>query len=85
MNRKEKKEINWLLGVILGAMGLIFYLSFMAADAFMFGFTPPVWIIRISDFFFLNPVYLDVLSTIFLIAIIGLLLNDRKRTGKVKH
>lgn len=82
MNSKEKKNLDWAIGIVLGAIGLIFYLSFAAVDAYMFGISPPAVIQRISDLFFLNPLWLDLLSSIFLVLIIVLVLLGRKPKKK---
>ena len=78
MNRKEKRNLDWAIGIVLGAIGLIFYLSFAAVDAYMFGISPPAIMQRISNLFFLNPLWLDILSTIFLLLIVVLLILGRK-------
>ena len=78
MNPKEKRNLDWAIGIVLGAIGLIFYLSFAAVDAYMFGISPPSVIQKISNLFFLNPLWLDILSTIFLVLIVALILLGRK-------
>ena len=86
MNRKEKRNLDWAIGIVLGLIGLIFYLSFAAVDAYMFGISPPPLMTKISDMFFLNPLWLDVLSTIFLILIILLMFLGRTpKKGKVRN
>lgn len=85
MNSKEKKNLDWAIGVVLGVIGLIFYLSFAAEDAYMFGISPPAVMQRISNLFFLSPLWLDILSTIFLVLIVVLIVLGRpKKKGKVK-
>lgn len=86
MNPKEKKNLDWAIGIVLGAIGLIFYLSFAAVDAYMFGISPPAIMQRISGLFFLNPLWLDILSTIFLVLIVVLMVLGKKpkKKGKVK-
>ena len=86
MNRKEKRNLDWAIGIVLGLIGLIFYLSFASADASMFGFSPPPLMTKISNMFFLNPLWLDILSTIFLILIILLMFLGRTpKKGKVRN
>ena len=86
MNRKEKRNLDWAIGIVLGLIGLIFYLSFAAVDAYMFGFSPPPLMTKISDIFFLNPLWLDILSTIFLVLIILLMFLGRTpKKGKVRN
>lgn len=86
MNRKEKRNLDWAIGIVLGLIGLIFYLSFAAVDAYMFGISPPPLMTKISDMFFLNPLWLDILSTIFLILIILLMFLGRTpKKGKVRN
>ena len=83
MNRKEKRNLDWAIGIVLGAIGLVFYLSFAAVDAYMFGISPPAIMQRISNLFFLNPLWLDILSTIFLVLIIALIFLERNpKKGK---
>lgn len=84
MNSKERKNVDWAIGIVLGVIGLIFYLSFAAVDAYMFGISPPAIIERISSLFFLNPLWLDLLSTIFLVLIVALILMGRKPKNKEK-
>lgn len=86
MNRKEKRNLDWAIGIVLGLIGLIFYLSFAAVDAYMFGISPPPLMTKISNMFFLNPLWLDILSTIFLILIILLMFLGRTpKKGKVRN
>ena len=85
MNRKEKRNLDWAIGIVLGLIGLIFYLSFAAVDAYMFGISPPPLMTTISNMFFLNPLWLDILSTIFLILIILLMFLGRTPKGKVRN
>lgn len=85
MNRKEKRNLDWAIGIVLGLIGLIFYLSFAAVDAYMFGISPPPLMTEISNMFFLNPLWLDILSTIFLILIILLMFLGRTPKGKVRN
>ena len=86
MNRQEKRNLDWAIGIVLGLIGLIFYLSFAAVDAYMFGISPPPLMTKISNMFFLNPLWLDILSTIFLILIILLMFLGRTpKKGKVRN
>ena len=86
MNPKEKKNLDWAIGIVLGAIGLIFYLSFAAVDAYMFGISPPAIMQKVSSLFFLNPLWLDILSTIFLVLIVVLMVLGKKpkKKGRVK-
>ena len=84
MNSKERKNLDWAIGIVLGVIGLIFYLSFAAVDAYMFGISPPAIMQKISNLFFLNPLWLDLLSTIFLVLIILLLILGRPKKKKVR-
>lgn len=84
MNSKEKKNLDWAIGIVLGIIGLIFYLSFAAVDAYMFGISPPPIMQDISNLFFLDPLWLDILSTVFLVLIIVLMVMGRKPTPKKK-
>lgn len=84
MNSRERKNLDWAIGIVLGVIGLIFYLSFAAVDAYMFGISPPAIMQKISNLFFLNPLWLDLLSTIFLVLIILLLILGRPKKKKVR-
>ena len=84
MNSKERKNLDWAIGIVLGVIGLIFYLSFAAVDAYMFGISPPAIMQKISNLFFLNPLWLDLLSTIFLVLIITLIILGKPKKKKVR-
>ena len=84
MNSRERKNLDWAIGIVLGVIGLIFYLSFAAVDAYMFGISPPAIMQKISNLFFLNPLWLDLLSTIFLVLIITLIILGKPKKKKVR-
>jgi cell shape-determining protein MreD len=84
MNSKERKNLDWAIGIVLGVIGLIFYLSFAAVDAYMFGISPPAIMQKISNLFFLNPLWLDLLSTVFLVLIVALMILGRPKKKKVR-
>ena len=69
MNKKQVDIIDYVSGLILGIIGMIFVIAFMGVDAYMFNMTPPAWAKEIENNIFLQPFWLDFLSTIMLIAL----------------
>ena len=75
MNPKQKGTAE---GLILGIIGFILFLDFMAIDASLFGFNPPQWIITMSSYFQVSPLMIDILTTVALILIISMLHTERE-------
>jgi len=80
MDRRKARTIDYVAGAILGIIGMIFFIAFMGVDAYMFGINPPSWTRSFENNIFLQPLWLDVLSTIMLIAIILLIFVKPKST-----
>ena len=74
MNKKQVDSIDYVSGAILGVIGMIFVIAFMGVDAYMFDMSPPSWATAIENNIFLQPFWLDFLSTIMLIALLILVL-----------
>ena len=72
MNKKQVDIIDYISGLILGIIGMIFVIAFMGVDAYMFGMNPPAWSKSIDDNIFLQPFWLDLLSTVMLVSILVL-------------
>ena len=68
MNKTSKMTIA---GAIMGIIGIIISIEFLAVDAVLFNVQPPEWIVRLSSYLPLNGLDLDVLMTIDLILIIA--------------
>ena len=68
MNKTSKMTIA---GAIMGIIGIIISIEFLAVDAVLFNVQPPEWIIRLSSYLPLNGLDLDFLMTIDLILIIA--------------
>lgn len=68
MNKTSKMTIA---GVIMGVIGIIISIEFLAVDAILFNVQPPEWIVRLSSYLPLNGLDLDFLMTIDLILIIA--------------
>ena len=68
MNKTSKMTIA---GVIMGFIGIIISIEFLAVDAVLFNVQPPEWIVRLSGYLPLNGLDLDFLMTIDLILIIA--------------
>ena len=75
MNPKQKGKAE---GLVLGIIGFILFLDFMAIDASLFGFTPPAWITTLSEYFQVSPLMIDILTTIALVLIISMLHTERE-------
>jgi len=84
MDKRQAKTLDYILGLILGIIGMIFFFAFMGVDAYMFGINPPSWTRSIEDNIFLQPLWLDVLSTIMLIAIILLIFVKPSKPTRVR-
>jgi len=84
MDKKQAKTLDYILGLILGIIGMIFFFAFMGVDAYMFNLSPPSWTSAIDDTIFLQPLWLDVLSTIMLIAIILLIFVKPSKPTRVR-
>ena len=68
MNKTSKMTIA---GAIMGIIGIIISIEFLAVDAILFNVQPPEWIVRLSSYLPLNGLDLDFLMTIDLILIIA--------------
>ena len=68
MNKTSKMTIA---GAIMGIIGIIISIEFLAVDAVLFNVQPPEWIVRLSSYLPLNGLDLDFLMTIDLILIIA--------------
>jgi hypothetical protein len=84
MDKKQVRTLDYILGLILGITGIIFFIAFMGVDAYMFGINPPSWTRSIENNIFLQPLWLDVLSTIMLIAIILLIFIKPSKPTRVR-
>jgi len=84
MDRRKARTIDYVAGAILGIIGMIFFIAFMGVDAYMFGINPPSWTRSIENNIFLQPIWLDVLSTIMLIAIILLIFVKPSKPTRVR-
>ncbi len=74
MNKKQVNKIDYISGAILGIIGMIFVIAFMGVDAYMFNMSPPSWAKAIENNLFLQPIWLDLLSTIMLACMLILVL-----------
>ncbi len=70
MDKKQVSLIDYVMGLILAITGMIFGIAFIGVDAYMFNMTPPAWAKEIENNIFLQPFWLDFLSTIMLIALL---------------
>ena len=70
MDKKKVETVDYFMGLLMGIIGVIFYIAFMGVDAYMFNIQPPPWSRTIENNIFLQPFWLDFLSTIMLVAII---------------
>ena len=71
-------------GLILGITSIIIFLDFMAVDSYIFNINPPEWATRISSYFNISPILIDLLITIDLIVLILMLGTERKIGGMSK-
>ena len=70
MDKKQVSLIDYVMGLVLAITGMIFGIAFIGVDAYMFNMTPPAWAKAIENNIFLQPFWLDFLSTIMLIALL---------------
>ena len=70
MDKKKVQAIDYFMGLLMGIIGVIFFIAFMGVDAYMFNIQPPAWTRTIENNIFLQPFWLDFLSTVMLVAII---------------
>ena len=87
MDKKQVDLIDYVAGLTLGIIGMIFMVAFAGVDAYMFGIQPPSWSRAIDNNIFLQPFWLDFLSTIMLIALLILVFlkpepNKSRRSRK---
>jgi len=82
MDRRKARTIDYVAGAILGIIGMIFFFAFMGVDAYMFGINPPSWTRSIENNIFLQPLWLDILSTVMLAAILILVFVKPSRTTR---
>lgn len=87
MNKKnELKKVyeeEGILGLILGIGGMILFFDFASIDSQIFGVSAPWWIERISQFFDISPMFIDVLMTISIIALF-LTFRLNKESGRLE-
>lgn len=85
MDKKQVQTVDFISGIVMGIIGGIFFIAFMGVDAYMFDISPPSWATAIENNIFLQPFWLDFLSTIMLIAMILLLfLHPSKKSRRSK-
>ena len=87
MDKKQVSLIDYVMGLVLAITGMIFGIAFIGVDAYMFNMTPPAWAKEIENNIFLQPFWLDFLSTIMLIALLILVFlkpepNKSRRSRK---
>jgi len=80
MDKKQVIKIDYISGAVLGIIGMVFFIAFMGVDAYMFDINPPAWTSAIDDTIFLQPLWLDILSTIMLAAILVLVFVKPSKT-----
>ena len=61
---------------------MIFFVAFMGVDAYMFNLSPPSWTAAFENTIFLQPLWLDILSTVMLAAILILVFVKPSRTTR---
>ena len=66
----EKSTKMTIGGIIMGVIGAIISIEFLAVDAILFNYQPPEWIATLSGLLPLSGLDLDILMTIDLILII---------------
>ena len=84
MNKKQVDSIDYVSGAILGVIGMIFVIAFMGVDAYMFDMSPPSWATAIENNIFLQPIWLDILSTIMLACMLILVLVHPTKSRRSK-
>ena len=85
MDKKKVQTIDYIMGLLLGITGMIFFIAFLGVDAYMFNMQPPAWTRTIENNIFLQPFWLDFLSTIMLLAIIVVIfLKPSKKSRRSK-
>ena len=82
MNKKQVDSIDYVSGAILGVIGMIFVIAFMGVDAYMFDMSPPSWATAIENNIFLQPIWLDRLSTIMLACMLILIFLHPKKSRR---
>ena len=83
MDKKKVQAIDYFMGLLMGIIGVIFFIAFMGVDAYMFNIQPPPWSRTIENNIFLQPFWLDFLSTIMLVAmIVVIFLNPSKKSRR---
>jgi hypothetical protein len=86
MTKQEYKKVKKKAtaeGLILGVIGFILFFDFMSVDASIFNFTPPQIITQISGIFQISPIMIDILTTIALLTLIGLIRTE-KQEGRLE-
>lgn len=84
MDKKQVQTIDYIAGLVLGILGMIFFIAFMGVDAYMFNISPPSWTRSIDDNIFLQPFWIDFLSAIMLIALLVLFFLKPSKTRRPK-
>ena len=85
MDKKQVSLIDYVMGLLLGISGMIFMIAFVGVDAYMFNMSPPAWAKSIEDNIFLQPFWLDFLSTIMLIALLVLVFLKPSQKSKSRR
>lgn len=68
-------------GLIMGITSFIIFLDFMSVDSYIFNINPPQWATRISSYFDISPLLIDIIITVDLIVLILMLGTERKIGG----
>ena len=87
MDKKQVDLIDYVAGLTMGIIGMIFTVAFAGVDAYMFGLQPPSWSRAIDNNIFLQPFWLDFLSAVMLAALLILVFlhpsnNSKSRRSK---
>ena len=82
MDKKQVQTIDYIMGLLLGITGMIFFIAFLGVDAYMFNMQPPAWTRAIENNIFLQPFWLNLLSAIMLIAILVLFFLHPSRKSR---
>ena len=67
----ETKNKMTIAGIIMGLIGILIGIEFLAVDAALFNVQPPQWIITLSNMIPLNGLDLDLLLTLDMVLLIA--------------
>jgi hypothetical protein len=67
----ETKRKMTIAGIIMGLIGILIGIEFLAVDAALFNVQPPQWIITLSNMIPLNGLDLDLLLTFDMLLLIA--------------